>query len=126
MKRKLALVKSSSLPAKGGAKALLTDVRGLILEARQIVARGVNAALVVLYWNIGQRIRRDILKEKRAEYGEQIVAALGRQLEREFGRGYGEKMDKVIHTETGGWGNPGGSMDKMGQGLFIGLTIEGR
>ena len=53
MKRKLAMVKRSSLPAKGGAKALLTDVRGLILEARQIVARGVNAALVVLYWNIG-------------------------------------------------------------------------
>ena len=92
MKRKLALVKAApSLPAKGGAKALLADVRGMILEARQTVARGVNAALVMLYWNIGQRIRRDILKEKRAEYGERIVAALGRQLEREFGRGYGEK-----------------------------------
>jgi predicted nuclease of restriction endonuclease-like (RecB) superfamily len=63
----------------------------MILATRQTVARGVNAALVVLYWNIGQRIRKDILKEKRAEYGEQIVAALGRQLEREFGRGYGEK-----------------------------------
>ena len=59
--------------------ALLTDVRELILSARQTVARGVNAALVVLYWNIGQRIRRDILKERRAEYGERIVAALGRQ-----------------------------------------------
>ena len=89
MKRKLALIKASSpLPAKGGGKALLGDVRAMILEARQTVARGVNAALVVLYWNIGQRIRRDILREKRAEYGERIVAALGRQLEREFGRGF--------------------------------------
>jgi len=83
MKRKLTLATAyASLSAKGGGKALLADVRGMILEARQIVARGVNAALVVLYWNIGQRIRRDILKEKRAEYGERIVAALGRQLER--------------------------------------------
>ena len=88
MKRKLALVKAAvSLPAKGGAKALLADVRGMILEARQTVARGVNAALVVLYWNIGQRIRRDILKEKRAEYGEQIFHSLSGKLAAEFGRG---------------------------------------
>ena len=92
MKRQLSLVKTDSdVPAMSGAKGLLADVRGMILEARQTVARGVNAALVVLYWNIGQRIRTDVLKEKRAEYGERIVAALGRQLEREFGRGYGEK-----------------------------------
>jgi predicted nuclease of restriction endonuclease-like (RecB) superfamily len=74
--------------ARANPRALLADVRGMILDARQTVARGVNAALVVLYWNIGQRIRKDILKEKRAEYGERIVAALGRQLEREFGRGF--------------------------------------
>jgi DUF1016 N-terminal domain len=86
MKPRLRAVRSlSPARAKSGAKGLLADVRELILEARQTVARGVNAALVVLYWNIGQRIRRDILKEKRAEYGEEIVAALGRQLEREFG-----------------------------------------
>jgi hypothetical protein len=35
----------------------------LILGARQRVARGVNAALVLLHWQIGQRIRRDILGE---------------------------------------------------------------
>ena len=33
---------------------------------RRDVARTVNAALVVLYWNVGRRIRQDILKEKRA------------------------------------------------------------
>jgi len=46
---------------------------------------------VMLYWQIGQRIRKDILKEKRAEYGAQIISALGRQLEVEFGRGLAEK-----------------------------------
>ena len=40
---------------------------------------------------MGRRIRQDILKEKRAEYGEKIVAALGRQLEVEFGRRFSEK-----------------------------------
>ena len=89
MKRKLALVKAApSLPAKGGGKALLGDVRAMILEARQTVARGVNAALVAVYWRIGQRIRTDILKEKRGGYGERIVHSLSGELTAEFGRGF--------------------------------------
>jgi predicted nuclease of restriction endonuclease-like (RecB) superfamily len=63
----------------------------MILQARERVARAVDSGLTVLYWNVGHRIRQDILKEKRAVYGGQIVAALGRQLEMEFGRGFGEK-----------------------------------
>ncbi len=43
-------------------------------------SRGVNAELVRLYWRIGQRICRHILQEKRAEYGQEIVAALSQQL----------------------------------------------
>jgi DUF1016 N-terminal domain len=57
----------------------------MIAEARQDVARQVNSALALLYWRVGQRIRRDILKEKRAEYGKQIVSAVGRELTAEFG-----------------------------------------
>lgn len=89
MKRKLALVKSSSsVPARGGAKGLLAEVREMILTTRQTVAQGVNAALVLLYWKIGERIRRDILKEKRAGYGEQIFHSLSGKLTAEFGRGF--------------------------------------
>jgi predicted nuclease of restriction endonuclease-like (RecB) superfamily len=51
----------------------------------------VNSALVLLYWRIGQRIRQDSLKEKRAEYGEQIVSAVSRELAVEFGQGFSEK-----------------------------------
>ena len=70
---------------------LLSDVRELILRAREGVARAVDSRLTTLYWHVGRRVRQDILKEKRADYGGQIVSALGRQLEMEFGRGFGEK-----------------------------------
>jgi hypothetical protein len=36
----------------------------------------VNAALVILHWQIGRRIHQDILSSKRGEYGEEIVLAL--------------------------------------------------
>lgn len=92
MKRKLALVKSSSgTSANAGAKGLATDVRDLILAARQFIATAANATLTMLHWQIGNRIRKDILREKRAEYGEQILSTLSKQLEAEFGRGFGQR-----------------------------------
>ena len=70
---------------------LLHDLRGLIASARQEVARQVNSSLVMLYWRVGQRIRKDILKERRAEYGERIVVTLSRQLSQEFGPGWSRR-----------------------------------
>ncbi|NOS69126.1 MAG: DUF1016 domain-containing protein [Verrucomicrobia bacterium] len=78
-------------PTKRPARALLTDVRELIVQARAGIARAVDSGLVTLYWHVGRRIQQDILKERRAEYGQKIVSALGTQLEREFGRGFGDK-----------------------------------
>src|SRR5271157_6597423 len=71
--------------------ALLADLRDLILHAREGVARAVDSGPTALYWHVGRRIRQDILKEKRAEYGETIVSALAAQLEVEFGRGFGKR-----------------------------------
>jgi predicted nuclease of restriction endonuclease-like (RecB) superfamily len=71
--------------------ALLADLREMILQAREGVARAVDSGMTVLYWNVGRRIRQDILGEKRAEYGKQIVSALSTQLVAEFGRGFTEK-----------------------------------
>lgn len=100
------------------SKALLTDLRQLIAEARQDVARQVNSALVLLYWRVGKRIRQDVLKEKRAEYGEQIVATLSQQLTREFGNGFSRRnlfnmtrfaevfpQEKIVHALSAqlGW-----------------------
>ena len=88
MPRKLSLTKASAKPARPAGAGLLAEVRGLILAARERVARAVDSGLITLYWHIGRRVHQDILKEKRAEYGAKIVSALGTQLSREFGRGF--------------------------------------
>ena len=70
------------------ADRLLGDIRGLIEQARGQVARTVNSAMVALYWQIGKRIREDILHQRRAGYGEQIVRTLSGELTLEYGRGF--------------------------------------
>jgi predicted nuclease of restriction endonuclease-like (RecB) superfamily len=71
--------------------ALLTELKVLIERARERVAQAVDSGLVQLYWHIGDRVRREILNQKRAQYGEQIVATVSRQLVRDYGRGFDEK-----------------------------------
>lgn len=63
-------VKPGATPTARTGAGLLPELRALIATTRQTVARGVNSALVQLYWQIGARIRRDILAHQRAEYGQ--------------------------------------------------------
>jgi predicted nuclease of restriction endonuclease-like (RecB) superfamily len=72
-------------------EGLLPEIREMILASRERVSRQVDSGLATLYWSLGRRIRQDILLEKRAGYGEAIVSAVGRQLEAEFGRGFGKR-----------------------------------
>lgn len=67
---------------------LIHDIRNLIEQARERVARVVNSGQVALYWQIGKRIHQDILKEKRADYGAEIVSTVSKQLLKEYGRGF--------------------------------------
>ena len=67
------------------------DIRRLIDEARYAVASTVNAAITMLYWQIGKRINEEILKGKRAEYGREIIVSLARQLVLEYGNNFSEK-----------------------------------
>ena len=66
---------------------LLDDLRRMIDETRQGVAATVNAALTLLYWRVGRRIKDELLKGERAEYGEQILATVSQELTRDFGKG---------------------------------------
>jgi predicted nuclease of restriction endonuclease-like (RecB) superfamily len=70
---------------------LLNDISQLIEDSRKYVANIVNTTLSLLYWKIGQRINAEVLQNKRAEYGKQIIASLTQQLVEKYGRGWDEK-----------------------------------
>jgi len=72
--------------------ALLGDLRQLIDGARTRAAQAVNAEITLLYWQVGKRIRTDILKHERAGYGLEIVSALSRQLTAAYGKGWGSRQ----------------------------------
>src|SRR5690348_2406151 len=68
---------------------LVNDLSSMIEGARQQVAFTANAALTTLYWQLGHRVLTEVTGGQRAEYGGQIVSAVGRQLEARYGRGFG-------------------------------------
>jgi predicted nuclease of restriction endonuclease-like (RecB) superfamily len=86
------LQQSSEAIARGedvNVPALVRDLGTMIDEARKQVAAAADATLVRLYWQIGHRIRTDVLDGRRADYGSKIVADVGKQLAVRYGRGFG-------------------------------------
>ncbi len=78
-------------PSPAAPKALLGDIRALIETSRQRAASAVNAELTLLFWRIGQRIHTEVLAGQRAEYGEEILPSLAKQLVRDYGRSFADK-----------------------------------
>ena len=70
---------------------LLSDLVSLVEKTKSNVAVFANSSLTILFWHIGTRIKTQILQDKRAEYGRQIVVTLSRELVERFGRTYEEK-----------------------------------
>lgn len=71
--------------------ALVSEIREIVHAARAKAFQAVNFAMVEAYWSIGKRIVEEEQKGRaRAQYGEQLVGAVSRQLTTEFGRGFSE------------------------------------
>ncbi len=83
------------LPAPGSKpivpRKLIVDLRELIESTRTELARVVNSAHVSLNWQIGHRLRVDVLGTKRAGYGERIIRTVAEGLTADYGREFSEK-----------------------------------
>ena len=68
--------------------ALFNEISALIEQSRNSIYKQARAASIILFWNIGQQIYNNILDNKRADYGKQIVSRLATQLSEKFGRSF--------------------------------------
>lgn len=55
------------------------------------MAISVNSELTLMYWHIGERFNRDILHDKRDEYGKAIVSTLSAQLMDLYGKDFNSR-----------------------------------
>ena len=67
---------------------LYTDVCRIIDDTRNRVAVYVNSEVCHTNWRIGKRIKEDVLFNKRAEYGKQVVKNLSVRLTERYGKGW--------------------------------------
>ena len=78
----------SNLPE---SKHLYEDVCHIIDDTRTRVAVYVNSEVCMTNWRVGTRIKEDVLYNKRAEYGKQVIKNLSLQLTERYGKGWSEK-----------------------------------
>ena len=68
-----------------------TGIVELLKAARSVAARNVNSIMTATYWEIGRRIvEQELHGEARADYGEQLMELLAKDLTKVFGRGFGQ------------------------------------
>lgn len=67
---------------------LVAELRLLVEQSRARAAYAINSELVWLYWQVGGRLRNELLGEKRADYGQHLIATVADVLTNDFGRGF--------------------------------------
>ena len=71
------------------AEIFISDIRTIILSARESAIRSVDAIRVQMYWKLGERIFIEEQKgQDRAEYGAYLLQNVALEIEKEFGSGF--------------------------------------
>ena len=74
-------------------KNLVSEIRSIIESARTNAVRSVDFCRVQMYWQIGRRIvEEEQGGQARAEYGKSLIKNLAKELEPEFGSGFGKRQ----------------------------------
>lgn len=73
---------------KNNEQELLNRLSELIEFSKQKISSQANSVLTMLFWQIGKDINEFVLKNKRAEYGKQIMSTVSSHLTGKYGRNF--------------------------------------
>lgn len=74
-------------------KELVSEIRSIIESARTNAVRSVDFCRVQMYWQIGRRIvEEEQGGQTRAEYGKGLIKKLAKEIEPEYGSGFGQRQ----------------------------------
>lgn len=74
-------------------KNLVSEIRFIIESARTNAVRSVDFCRVQMYWQIGRRIVEEEQNGNiRAEYGKALIKNFAKEIESEFGSGFGQRQ----------------------------------
>lgn len=86
-------------PIKNNSKILFTEVCQIIEHTRARIAITVNQEVIFMNYQVGKRIKEDILKNERAEYGKEVIKTLAKALTEKYGKGWGyEKLKHCVRS----------------------------
>jgi predicted nuclease of restriction endonuclease-like (RecB) superfamily len=68
---------------------LFNDLSKIIESRKTKIIQQANNNVVLMFWEIGTRINKEILNDERAEYGKRIVQAVSAQLQTQYGSAFG-------------------------------------
>jgi len=82
-------------------RSLFDNIKNAIEKSREHIFKNVNSPLVLLYWNIGKMIKENIMLNKRAEYGNELIKNIGKSLTTEYGTGFSEgNLSRMVKFYT--------------------------
>jgi len=67
---------------------LYNNIKTIIDTSKQQILYEVNKTMTLSYWEIGERLKTEILKDERAVYGQELIKNISDKLTLEYGRGY--------------------------------------
>ena len=90
-----------NIETKKDISTLYNNIKNIIDTSKEQAIVQVNNTMILSYWKIGERLKKEILKDKRATYGKEVVKKISEKLTLEYGRGYSKaSLLRMIQVYT--------------------------
>ncbi|CAA6805950.1 MAG: Unknown protein [uncultured Sulfurovum sp.] len=71
--------KIPNIESKKDISTLYSNIKTIIDTSKKHAAIQINNTMIISYWEIGERLKIEVLKDKRAVYGQEVVKRISKE-----------------------------------------------